>query len=204
MERLPALMADLVRRKVDVIVAPSTPAVRAARQATGMIPIVMANVADPVGLGFVSSLAQPGGNITGLSNLTVELAAKTLELLKEVLPKLSRASVLVNPGHPAAAPFVRGAQEAAPTLRLRGRCFFLFVPSKHSLPPPPISLPTLRRLVDRGRVHSHNVGHHRPSVASHLQREVGDSLPGAGRRPVAAALAQRSRVRAGGRTDPGH
>ncbi len=117
-DRLPALMADLVRRNADVIVAPSTPAVRAARQATGAIPIVMANVADPVELGFVSSLAQPGGNVTGLSNLTVELAAKTLELLKEVLPKLSRASVLVNPGHPAATLFVRGAKDAATTLHL--------------------------------------------------------------------------------------
>jgi putative ABC transport system substrate-binding protein len=117
-DRLSALMAELVRLKADVIVAPSTPAVRAARGATGTIPIVMANVADPVGLGFVSSLAQPGGNITGLSNFTVELAAKTMELLKEALPKLSRASVLVNPAHPDAALFTRGAKDAANTLHL--------------------------------------------------------------------------------------
>ena len=117
-DRLPDLMAELVRLKADVIVAPSTPAVRAARQATGTIPIVIANVADPVGLGFVSSLAQPGGNITGLSNFTVELGAKTMELLKEVFPRLSRASVLVNPAHPDAELFVRGAKAAANTLHL--------------------------------------------------------------------------------------
>jgi len=117
-DRLPDLMGELVRLKVDVIVAPSTPAVRAARQATGTIPIVMVNVADPVGLGFVSSLAQPGGNITGLSNLTVELAGKTMELLNEVLPKLSRASVLLNPAHPDAELFMRGAKVAANTLHL--------------------------------------------------------------------------------------
>ncbi len=117
-DRLPGLMADLVRLKADVIVAPSTPAVLAARQATGKIPIVMANVADPVGLGFVSSLAQPGGNITGLSNLTVELGAKTMELLKEALPRLSRISTLVNPTHPAAELFTRGAKAAANTLHL--------------------------------------------------------------------------------------
>ncbi len=116
-DRLPALMAELVGLKADVIVAPSTPAVRAARRATGSIPIVMGNVADPVGLGFVSSLAQPGGNITGLSNLTVELAAKTMELLKDLLPRLSRASVLLNPAHPDAEPFARGAKAAANTLR---------------------------------------------------------------------------------------
>ncbi len=117
-DRLPALMADLVRLKVDVIVAPSTAAVRAARRATGTIPIVMAYVADPVGLGFVSSLAQPGGNITGLSNFAVELGAKTMELLKAVLPKLSRASVLVNPAHADAEIFARGAKAAANTLHL--------------------------------------------------------------------------------------
>ncbi len=117
-DRLPALMADLVRLKVGIIVAPSTPAVLAARRATGAIPIVMANVADPVGLGFVSSLAQPGGNITGLSNFTVELAAKNLEFLKAVLPRLSRASVLVNPTHPDAELFTRGAKAAANTLHL--------------------------------------------------------------------------------------
>ena len=117
-DRLPGLMAEMVRLKADVIVAPTTPAVRAARQATGTIPIVMANVADPVGLGFDSSLAHPGGNITGLSNFTVELAAKTLELLKEALPRLSRVSTLVDPAHPTAELFTRGARAAANTLHL--------------------------------------------------------------------------------------
>jgi putative ABC transport system substrate-binding protein len=117
-DRLPRLMAELVRLKADVIVAPSTPAVRAARQATRTIPIVMVNVADPVGLGFVSSLAQPGGNITGLSNFTVELGTKTMELLKAALPRLSRISVLVNPAHPDAELFARESKAAANTLHL--------------------------------------------------------------------------------------
>ena len=93
-DRLPALAAELVRLKVDVIVTGGPKATRAAKEATATIPIVMAQDRDPVGNGFVASLARPGGNITGLSNLAPELSGKRLELLKEIVPKLSRVAVL--------------------------------------------------------------------------------------------------------------
>jgi putative ABC transport system substrate-binding protein len=95
--RLPDLAADLVRLKVDVIITPGTGPVSAAKQATRTIPIVMMNAADPVGDGFVSSLARPGGNITGLTNIAPELSGKRLELLKEAVPRASRIAVLWNP-----------------------------------------------------------------------------------------------------------
>ena len=97
LERLPELAAELVRLKVDVIVAPADPYVEAARKATTTIPIVFALVADPVGRGFVESLARPRGNITGLSNVSRELAGKRLELLKEAAAGASRIGVLGNP-----------------------------------------------------------------------------------------------------------
>ena len=105
LERLPTLATELVRLKVDVIVAGSPQATRSAKQATSTIPIVMAFDDDPVGSGFVSSLARPGGNITGLSTLFPEMSGKQLELLKEIVPKLSRVAVLGNatqPGNPQA------------------------------------------------------------------------------------------------------
>ena len=96
-ERLPELAAELIRLPVDVIVAGATAGVRAAQQATRTIPIVMSTLPDPVGEGFVASLARPGGNTTGLTLDTQELAGKQLELLNEALPKLSRIAVLRNP-----------------------------------------------------------------------------------------------------------
>ncbi|HWH76793.1 MAG TPA: ABC transporter substrate-binding protein [Candidatus Binatus sp.] len=102
LDRLPALAAELVRLKVAVIVTEGTTATRFAKQATSTIPIVMAQDPDPVGTGFVVSLARPGGNITGLSNLRPELSGKRLELLKEIVPKLSRVAVFGTstvPGH---------------------------------------------------------------------------------------------------------
>ena len=89
-----ALAAELVRLKVDVIVTGGSTATRAAKEATATIPIVMTQDSDPVGNGFVASLARPGGNITGLSTLAPELSGKRLELLKEIVPKLSRVAVL--------------------------------------------------------------------------------------------------------------
>ena len=90
-ERLPDLAAELVRLKVDIIVTAGTPAIRAAQHATNTIPIVMANVGDPIAQGFVASLAHPGGNITGFTNLGPDLSTKRLELLKEVSPKIRAA-----------------------------------------------------------------------------------------------------------------
>ncbi len=96
-ERLPDLAADLVRLKVDVIVAPATNPVLAAKQATRTIPIVMTGSEDAVGSGLVASLARPGGNVTGLSTLAPEIVGKQLELLKEIVPRVSRVAVLWNP-----------------------------------------------------------------------------------------------------------
>ena len=96
-ERLPELAADLVRLKVDLIVAAGTPAALAAKKATTTIPIVMASAADPVGAGLVASLARPGGNVTGLSSLAPELNTKRLEILKDAVPKLARVGLLRPP-----------------------------------------------------------------------------------------------------------
>ena len=98
LERLPALAAELVALKVDVIVAPGTPQALAAKNATRTIPIVFVGATDPVTDGLVTSLARPGGNATGLSNLAPELVGKCLELLKQAVPGISRVAVLWQPG----------------------------------------------------------------------------------------------------------
>ncbi|HET8575732.1 MAG TPA: ABC transporter substrate-binding protein [Methylomirabilota bacterium] len=98
--RLPALAAELVRLKVDVILALGTPSARAAKQATKTIPIVMVYAGDPVESGLVTSLARPGGNVTGLSVLTADLAPKALETLKEAAPSVSRVALLMDPTNP--------------------------------------------------------------------------------------------------------
>ena len=103
-ERLPALAAELVGMKVDVIVVGGTHAVRAAQHATTTIPIVAAIVYDPVGDGFAASLARPGGNMTGLAVTAADLGPKHLELLKAAIPKLSRVAVLVHPANPSHPP----------------------------------------------------------------------------------------------------
>ena len=117
-ERLLDLAAGLVRRKIDLIVAHGTPATRAAEQATGTIPIVMVAVGDPVGAGLVASLARPGGNVTGLSNLDVDLAAKRLQLLKEASPNISRVAMLRNPANPSGQLQSKGTEEAAHSLAI--------------------------------------------------------------------------------------
>jgi ABC-type uncharacterized transport system substrate-binding protein len=118
-DRYPALAADLVRSKVDVIVAMSGAATQAAQQATRTIPIVMSLVNDPVGSGLVASLARPGGNVTGLTIMSPDLVGKQLELLKEVVPKVSRVALLRHPDNPASAAQLREAEAAAPALGVR-------------------------------------------------------------------------------------
>jgi ABC-type uncharacterized transport system substrate-binding protein len=117
-ERFPAFAAELVRLKVDVLLVVITSAALAAKDATTTIPIpiVMLGVGDPVGSGLVASLARPGGNITGLASLQHELTGKRLELLKAVLPTVSRVAVLSNPANPAHAVGVREANAAARAL----------------------------------------------------------------------------------------
>jgi putative ABC transport system substrate-binding protein len=118
-DRLPNLAADLVSLKIDVIVAPGTGPVSAAKRATTTIPIVMVNAADPVGDGFVTSLARPGGNITGLTNIAPELSGKRLELLKEAVPTAFRMAVLWNPVVQQRITQVKETEVAARALKLQ-------------------------------------------------------------------------------------
>jgi putative tryptophan/tyrosine transport system substrate-binding protein len=118
LDRLPALAAELVHLKVDVIVTAVSSSTRAAKEATNTIPIVMAQDNDPVGNGFINSLARPGGNITGLSSLSPEIGGKQLELLREILPKLSGAAVIGTSTLPGHAQRLKEMELAAKTLRI--------------------------------------------------------------------------------------
>ena len=118
-DRLPDLAAELVRLKVDVIVAINTPAARAAKDATRAVPIVFAVVGDPVGTGLVASLAKPGGNLTGMTNISAELSAKRLELLREAIPRATEVGVLWRPAYPIAAVALKETEAAAQALKVR-------------------------------------------------------------------------------------
>ena len=115
-ETLPALAAELVRLKVDILVVTGTPAAHAAKNATPLIPIVTVTAADPVATGLVTSLARPGGNVTGLTDLAPDLVAKRLELIKEVIPSATRVAVLLNPDNSSSVPQLRLIEEAASAL----------------------------------------------------------------------------------------
>jgi putative ABC transport system substrate-binding protein len=119
LDRLAALAAELVRLKVEVIVTGGPPATRAAKEATATIPIVMAHDTDPVASGFVASLARPGGNITGLSTLGPEIGGKRLELLKEIVPKLSRVAVFATSTQPGYAQELKEMELAAGALKVK-------------------------------------------------------------------------------------
>lgn len=118
-ERLSGLAAEIVRTKPDVIVASSSPAIAAAKRATTSIPIVMGNSVDPVGSGFVASLARPGANITGPTNIDVELVGKWLQLLGEVAPRMQRIAVTRNPTNSTDLAIWREAERAARTMRMQ-------------------------------------------------------------------------------------
>jgi ABC-type uncharacterized transport system substrate-binding protein len=116
---LPALAVELVRLKVDIIVAAGTSDTRAAKEATTTIPIVMTQDTDPIGTGFVASLARPGGNITGLSTLAPEVSGKRLELLKEIIPKLSHVAVLGTSTRTGTAPLLKEVELAAGAFKVQ-------------------------------------------------------------------------------------
>jgi putative tryptophan/tyrosine transport system substrate-binding protein len=118
-ERLPSLAHDLLGRNPDLLLVQSTPANLAAKAATQSVPVVMVGVADPVGVGLVANLARPGGNITGITNIGAELAGKRLEILKELIPALSKAAVMINPGDPIARAQMASAEAAASKLSVR-------------------------------------------------------------------------------------
>src|SRR5262249_47519150 len=119
LDRFPALADELVRLKVDVLLTPGTPGALALKNTTKTIPIVFADVTDPVAAGLVDSLARPGGNITGFSSIEAVLAGKRLELLKEAVPKISRVAVLWNPYDPSSAQQWKESQLAARELGLQ-------------------------------------------------------------------------------------
>src|SRR6266571_5211279 len=118
-DRYPALLAELLRLKVDVIVTDSAGSTRHAKEATSTIPIVMTQDSDPVANGFVASLARPGGNITGLSTLSPEISGKRLELLKEIVPKLSRLAVLGTSTDPGNAQSLKEVELAAGAFKVQ-------------------------------------------------------------------------------------
>jgi putative ABC transport system substrate-binding protein len=130
LDRLPELAAELVRLKVDVIVAGATTSALAAKNATATIPIVMVMGGDPVASGLVGSFARPGGNVTGVAALIQELSVKRMELLKETVPGLTRVTVLSNPAFPDSAPSVKGLQGAAGALGLQLRVVEVRDPSE--------------------------------------------------------------------------
>jgi putative ABC transport system substrate-binding protein len=118
-ERLPGLAEDLIRLKVELIVVWATPAALAAKRATASLPIVTLSVADPVSTGLIASLARPGGNVTGMANLTETVTSKQLELLARVVPGISRVAILRYPDNPALAPQVKSAEATARPLGLQ-------------------------------------------------------------------------------------
>ncbi len=118
-DRIPSIVAELVQLKVDVVVAAALPAIRAAKQATKTIPIVMVTTQDPVATGLVDSLARPGGNITGLTRLTRDLNGKRLELLKEVVPEISRVGVLMDANMIDRVPAFKDYETTARVLKIQ-------------------------------------------------------------------------------------
>src|SRR5262249_42478466 len=122
-DRVPQLAAELVAQKIDVIVAGAAIAARAAKEATKTMPVVMVAVGDPVEFGLVPSLARPGGNLTGSSFLTIELAAKRIAVIKDTLPRVRRVGALLNPDNPGNALVLQAMETTARSLNLELRPF---------------------------------------------------------------------------------
>jgi len=184
-DQLPTLAADLVRRQVTVIAGTSTPAALAAKAATNAIPIVFTTSGDPVQLGLVSSLSRPEGNVTGATQLNVEVAPKRLELLRDMIPSATTFALLVNPKGPAAESHVRHLEAAARTLGLKLQ--ILRASTESDLE---VVFSTLRQLQIRGLV----VGSADPFFTSHREQLAALAL----RYRIPAAYQYREFAAAGG------
>ena len=178
-ERLSELAAEVLKADPQIIVVFGAPATRVLRQATATIPIVMWSVGDPVGYGFVASLAKPGGNVTGTSTMVIETGGKLVELLKEALPAVTRLALFVNPGNPGAASYARQVQEVAEALRLKVQVLevrrpddfegaFAAIVREHTdaiiLPPEPLIRSQRRRIAEFAAQHHLPLLLHGPPV----------------------------------------
>ncbi len=183
-DRLPGLVAELVRLKVEVIVTGGGPATRSAKEATKTIPIVMAQDDDPVASGFVASLARPGGNITGLATLAPELSGKQLELLKEVVPRLSRVAVFGNSTRPGNVHALKEIELAAGALGVKLQYLDILSPK---------DIEVAFRAAIKGRADAvlRWVG---PSAQSSAKRDCGTG----GKEPAPSYIRNRNPVEAGG------
>jgi putative ABC transport system substrate-binding protein len=155
-ERLPALAAELVRARVDVILAQTTPAALAAKRATSTVPIVIPTSGDAVGSGLVASLARPGGNVTGLQFLGPELAVKQLELLKETAPGVTRVGLLAHPRFPPEVTFLREMERHAPSLGVEVRLVEAKTAADHAAAFAAIAGHRINGLVVAGSVYNHD------------------------------------------------
>ena len=163
-DRLPSLAAELVNLKVDIIVSAGASPTRAAKEATNAIPIVLTNESDPVGTGFVASLARPGGHITGLSTLAPELNGKRLELLKEIIPRLSRLAIFRTSTQP-------GNAQALKEIELAGGAFKVQLQYQDVLSPKDIE-PAFQAAA-KGRAEAVLMMVSNPIVSAHLKQVVG-------------------------------
>jgi len=129
-ERLADFVSELIRLKVEIIVSNSTEAIEMVRRANPSMPVVMASVSDPIGSGLVASLAKPGGNITGTTQVSTDLAGKRLELLKEVVPSITRVALLVQRNHPPTQSLIPEMQKAAEELKITVQAFEISTPDE--------------------------------------------------------------------------
>ena len=173
-ERLPALAAELVMLKVAVIVTHGTPGTLAAKGATSTIPIVMASSGDAAATGLVASLARPGGNVTGMTSLLPEVSAKRLQILKEVVPRMTRLAVLYNPLNPAFKTDIAGAEAAAKTLKVEVQRFGVRGPGEFES----AFASMAEKRIDAVMVHQDGMLNANPKAAAALARKHG--LPSIG------------------------
>lgn len=177
-DRFPALIGELVAQKVEIIVTAGTPAVLAVKKAAPSIPLVMAAAGDPIGTGLIESLAHPGGNITGLSGMVMDLEAKRLDLLREVIPKLSHVAVFWNPTSPLQVNSEKEVQAAARALKIKVLSLGVQTPEqfdnafatiRKERPGALVALPDRLFLHNRARIMEFATKQHLPGVYAYVE-----------------------------------